>query len=513
MEKLKAIGLAALTSCALVACGGNGSAGADVDDSGARGSLIQSPPVRVASLTAADLAATLQGDPLGQQLLQVSGPPACGIDLHYIQYGTVGGKGEQTSASGALMIPTGNAAPCTGPRPILLHAHGIAFERRYNIAALTEVTNPARSEGLLIAAIFAAQGYIVVAPNYAGYDSSPLPYHPFVNADQQSKEMIDALTAARKAIGHVFAAGTTDSGKLFVSGYSQGGYVAMATVRALQQANQTVTASSPMSGPYALEAFVDAAVFGQVPVGATLFMPFLTTSYQQTYGNIYNATTDIYSTTYATGIDTLMPSRITLNELFTQGKLPQTAVFSSTTPVTGSGALDAALSVPANPLFASGFGDPSLVLNSLRVAYAMDALASPDGALPTPQPGVPVASTVQYPLRAAAKLNDMRNSAWAPTRPMLLCGGNADPTIFYSVNTQTMQAFWTGLPGGLVTGLDVDSAPTGPADPFAAAKVGFAQAKAATFTAGGQTAVVLSYHGSLVPPFCMAAARGFFSQF
>ena len=53
MEKLKALGLASLAACVLAACGGNGSAGADVDNSGARGSLIQAPPLRTASLTAA----------------------------------------------------------------------------------------------------------------------------------------------------------------------------------------------------------------------------------------------------------------------------------------------------------------------------------------------------------------------------------------------------------------------------------------------------------------------------
>ena len=31
-----------------------------------------------------------------------------------------------------------------------------------------------------MAAVFAAQGYIVVAPNYAGYDGSTLDYHPYL---------------------------------------------------------------------------------------------------------------------------------------------------------------------------------------------------------------------------------------------------------------------------------------------------------------------------------------------
>ena len=118
-------------------------------------------------------------------------------------------------------------------------------------------------------------------------------------------------------------------------------------------------------------------------------------------------------------------------------------------------------------------------------------------------------------MRKAFKANDLRN--WAPQRPVLLCGGNADPTVFFSVNTTLMQGLWSApsplaLPAGLLTVLDVDSAPTGAADPFAAAKAGFAQAKAQAAQAGGASAVLRVYHRELVPPFCNAAARGFFRQ-
>jgi hypothetical protein len=79
-----------------------------------------------------------------------------------------------------------------------------------------------------------------------------------------------------------------------------------------------------------------------------------------------------------------------------------------------------------------------------------------------------------------------------------------------------MQAFWMplNLPAGLVNVLDVDS-PIGASDPpsIAAVKAGFASLKAATFAAGGQSAVVQNYHGQLVPPFCTLAAAGFFKNF
>jgi hypothetical protein len=159
---------------------------------------------------------------------------------------------------------------------------------------------------------------------------------------------------------------------------------------------------------------------------------------------------------------------------------------------------------------------PALVTNS-ALGLPADAIANPDGAVPAVTTGAqPVAP--KHPMRIAGKLNDLRN--WTPTRPVLLCAGNGDPTVFYSVNTQVMQGFWSApsparMATGLLTVLDVDSAPTGATDPYAAAKGGFAQAKASTAQAavaagatdGGTSAVTQAY-GDPCRPLCNAAARG-----
>ena len=142
--------------------------------------------------------------------------------------------------------------------------------------------------------------------------------------------------------------------------------------------------------------------------------------------------------------------------------------------------------------------------------YVLDAVAHPDGAVPTPQPGLPLAATPQQPLRVALKLNDMR--AWAPHAPILLCGGDQDPTVFFE-NTLIMQGFWAaaGLAAPLVNVVDINAAAT-INDPFAALQEGFQATEAQIVASEGQDAAVASYH-TTVAPFCTAAARGFFSQF
>src|SRR5882762_7648896 len=303
--RVHSLRLVAVSAALVLAACGNDSPTSTIDTtSTTRGTLIEDPPLRIASLDAPTLNAELMASAAGQQLLLVTGAPACGVDFHYFHYWTVGGMNETATASGALMVPTGGAG-CTGARPIVLYAHGTDTDKNLNLA---DITDPTNSEGALIAAMFAAQGYIVVAPNYAGYDTSSLDYHPYLNADQQSKDMIDALTAARSALPTIEAPNTTDGGKLFLAGYSQGGYVAMATHRAMQAAGMTVTAAAPMSGPYALAAFGDAVFEGRVNMGAPVSMTLLVSGYQHVYGNIYTATTDVFSAAHATGVDSLLPS-------------------------------------------------------------------------------------------------------------------------------------------------------------------------------------------------------------
>jgi len=501
----------ALGAAVLAACGGGGGGplGSQNSDPN-RGTLMQTPVPRIAGVSAAEFTAMLNADATGQSLLQLAGNPVCGVDVNYIKYGTVGGAGERTNASGVVMVPTGSGAQCTGARPIVLYAHGTVIEKRYNLADWTDRTNPAFSESTLLAAMYAAQGYIVVAPNYVGYDSSTLAYHPYLNADQESKEMIDALSAAKLALPTLMSA-TTANTKLFITGYSQGGHVAMATHRAMQTLSTPipVTASAPLSGPYALAAQSDSTFFGMVNAGGTVFSPMIFTSFQKAYGNLYSSPSDIYESAYATGIESLLPGTYNWTTLFTSGKLPQLALFSSTapaglaaqTPPTGTGATDA--------IFALGFGTNNLIKNSARQAYVADALANPDGVFPSVRSNPLASSTAASTLRQAAARNDLRG--WTPTSPVLLCAGNGDPTVFYSLNTDVMRTLWAGL-GPLVTTLDVDSAVT-QNDTFAAVKAGFSQAKTSTFTAGGAAAVVNAYHGTLVPPFCNVAARGFFSKF
>lgn len=444
------VGLAA----SLAACG----------DSSKSTGTINGEPVTVATVPAS----AITTGATASRLVELTGPALCDVKVSSIDYDTVGGKGENTNGTAAVMIPSGANAACTGARPIVLFAHGTDGNKNKNMANVT-----GDGEAGLAMTMFAAQGYIVVAPNYAGYNNSKLSYHPYLNAEQQSSDMLDALRATKSNLTKL---GATASSKLFVTGYSQGGFVAMATVKAIETkyaSEFTVTGSAPLSGPYALlkVALLPLSNPALQGVGAAFFTPLVVDSYQNSYGNIYTTPSEIYTPAYANIAVGLLPS---VDVAAAAARLPNTDGTFRT-------------------VYDQGNGQPFLINNSYRTAAA--------------------AQTSGF-YQAFAR-NDL-TTGWKPKAPMALCYGAQDPTVpgFNSVDAATAFA------GSPVQRWDMEDSATLPtaAAPLKTAfdaqrAAGIAAATTAAggnATVGAQTYVATSYHGGLVPPYCYKLAQNFF---
>ena len=425
----------------LAACGGGG------DDRQARGTLI------TARTSASHAPADVDAATVADGLLQIAAAAECGVTISHLDYVTRDPQGAPATASAAVMVPTGSGANCTGPRPVLLYSHGTTTLKSYDMA------NPkATPEARLIEAFFAAHGYIVVAPNYLGYDTSSMAYHPYLNAEVQAADMIDGL---RAGLAQVAAAGVAQASKaLFISGYSQGGHVAMATHKVLERDHAgefTVTAAAPMSGPYNLVQFGDTVTSpsGSVNIGGELFMPYLLRSYQNSYGGIYNSPSDVYRSPFDKTAPTIFPTDVPVATLMAQGALPN------------------------DPNFRWLFGTGGLLTDTFRAGY------------PTSN------------FRQALQTNTLLG--WSPKAPVALCGGASDPTVYYT-NTTSMQADFAtrGIAVPAWNLEDRGSLPAGTR--YSEVYDGFQLAK----LAAGANAPS-KYHGELVPPFCSALVRGFFA--
>lgn len=410
-------------------------AGCDVNDTESNvsiaGELINNETV-IAKQTASELINTYNthSEKVSTASLEsLVGKPKCDIKVHKISFQTKGVQNEEATSTAAVIMPSGDNPICKGDRPIVLHAHGTAVSKDFDFSKVGSKTNEAGLRSAMMAAMYAAQGYIVIAPNYIGYGGSSLDYNAYLHADQQSSEMKHALQAGRTALKNIDNIG--DNGKLFLTGYSQGGYVAMATARKFQLEGIKVTAAAPMSGPYAMAAFGDVIFSGKVNVGGTIFGPLISKSYQKAYGNIYQNKTDIYNPKYEK-VESFLPGSRSFDQLIASGDIPLSALFQKAP--TGINALD---QIPLDPKFSYGFDDDNyLITSAFRAKYLADAQANPDGLVPTQQL-VPVASkTANNTFRQALAKNDLRG--YIPTMPVYMCGGHNDPVVFYDVNVLPM---------------------------------------------------------------------------
>jgi hypothetical protein len=270
--------------------------------------------------------------------------------------------------------------------------------------------------------------------------------------------------------------------------------VALATQRAMQLQGSgefAVTAAAGMSGPYALAQFGDLLFGGAPRAGATVVVPLLVNAGQHAGAGIYRVPADIFEAPYAGGIADLIPGTLGSSELASLGKLPASALF-------------AADSMPQAPGYTQYFGAGNLVRSDYRSAYLADMAAHPC----SQDPAAPLDCAPQQALRKWLVRNDLRS--YTPAVPLLLCGGDGDPTVPYFNTSAT--ATYLRARGAGVTELNIDSSLDGINDFFRLPKVGFAAAKAALRAANGGDAVEASYHAGLVAPFCMAATRDWFQS-
>lgn len=169
--------------------------------------------------------------------------PKFGTLARAFTYETVDPFGLPITASALLVWPQGT----NGPLPLVSLQHGTIAWRGES------PTQPESGDTWAVAwsVVFASQGYAVVVPDYLGLGSSP-GYPAYLHARSEATCVVDALRAGRLLCA---SNKVTLNGQVFLSGYSQGGHVTMATHREIERAHPeefSVTASAPCAGPYDL---------------------------------------------------------------------------------------------------------------------------------------------------------------------------------------------------------------------------------------------------------------------
>ena len=152
---------------------------------------------------------------LGQP--QLAGLLKYGVRSYRIVYET-NWKNTSVKASGLVLVPIG----IEGPAPIISVQHGTTFSK-------DDIPSAGDYTGM---ELFASAGFIVVMPDYLGYGTSSEIFHPYYDKYYSAQTVIDMITSSKEFLQKEKVAYNT---KLFLAGYSEGGFVTMAAAEEIER--------------------------------------------------------------------------------------------------------------------------------------------------------------------------------------------------------------------------------------------------------------------------------------
>lgn len=127
-------------------------------------------------------------------------------------------QGDSLMVSGRVYLPKSR------------HLKGIVIANHYTMASDAEVP----SNTLSMESIFTLKGYAVIMPDYVGYGLSRYEVHPYLHWRSAAETAVDLLECMPPLLDHYGYSYPTD---VIITGYSQGGAVALGVARLLEEMN------------------------------------------------------------------------------------------------------------------------------------------------------------------------------------------------------------------------------------------------------------------------------------
>ena len=202
-----------------------------------------------------------------------------GIKTYKLSY-TTKYNNEDITASGTLTLPD-----VPGDYPLVLVERGTILE---NSASPSESALPSYEA-------FAGMGYVVFVPDMIGYGDSNDILHPYFDYEYSATASIDMYYAVKEYFKDAESTNLND--KFFITGYSQGGYSAMATYKYIieNDIDIDIKAVGTGAGGYNVMSIVDNVLKEDVyPATILLAMPMVT--YNELYA--HRPTSDIFNSPY-----------------------------------------------------------------------------------------------------------------------------------------------------------------------------------------------------------------------
>lgn len=217
---------------------------------------------------------------------------AFGYKAVKINYNTQDQSGNSVEASGLLVIPSASAE---------YQAYLASLGKAYSISMICDnhgtiftdaeaPSNVEKANGLpdypVAAMMTGYAGFAAVLPDYIGYGASNAEAHPYMLKEASARASLDMIKASVK---YMTDNNVVFNGQLYVSGYSQGGYTAMALAEEIEKNHSdefTLKAIAPMAGPYDVKALGDIEIDATHTMVYPAFLAYLADSYSYFYNDI-----------------------------------------------------------------------------------------------------------------------------------------------------------------------------------------------------------------------------------
>lgn len=228
MKYINSLIIIIIIGLGLISCGSGGST--EKSNTAQRGEFVSGQKLVSHSLKDMQSSINKSG---GERFLIPKYP----VDIYKITYKTITPHDKIINASGIVAVPK-KATNALSPR--VAYHHGTILSNKEAPSSNVSASAPE--------AIAATLGYIMISPDYVGYGASAKQPHPYLHEKTLAAASVDLLTASKQWMKDNKI---KINKQLFITGYSEGGYAALATQKSLEgDFNTTITAAVPAEGPY-----------------------------------------------------------------------------------------------------------------------------------------------------------------------------------------------------------------------------------------------------------------------
>ncbi len=221
-----------------------------------------------------------------------------GYKAFKIPYITTDESGDEVEASGLFVIPIGLPPKLNQiGLSMVSDDHGTIFSNNDAPSVIGENNGTPDGSAIILTSI---GGFATLQADYIGFGDSNDHYHPFVQKESLANATIDFIKTVK-----IFASdnGIKLNNQLFITGYSEGGYAAMATLQKIEEERElNVTMATPMAGPYDLN-ITAFGVLSAPTLSVPSFMAYVGYAYATTYNKELSS---IINEPYASKLPTLL---------------------------------------------------------------------------------------------------------------------------------------------------------------------------------------------------------------